>query len=495
MPATHYGLPTSLTPELLALILRYEPRHWKALQPRLVREHPAVWEGIHVSDDDFYAKLHDILKEPENRRALENAAQKGRTRNRPLTLWGQIHKYYTGSLWSDRSFSDWMSEDRAPLEIVEALAECGNDDCLANVVWAFAEGGRLKCTELSKIAEDNPGIRERLGGTVAGIEMEAKLVSERWVECLARVRGTLETAEEHGPDSDLAVRIAGYSDELRELAVEYERQRTIEIQRLIGGLIDEHRGVLSHHDSLKPYIRMLDEKPPTHASPGDVDELVEELGRHLASLTRIADNIREKSKAMGEANADEQGRLVKQMGELQNQEMNSRTEAERLLAELFRGAESDVETETPATAVDAAGSRTPGHGGDNNASTAPADGIEVPASEDVAQAAVGAAVQDVQGEAVSREPAANNAEVVDSPSPADTTPQAAGDIAEGMRSVGDESAVAIGSGVCEEQRGTRHRIDWHRRVPCGEGRRPRDLGNFCRRNFLVTRGWGGFLRL
>ena len=209
MPATRYGLPISLTPNLLAQILRYEPRHWKVLQSRLARERPAIWEGIHVSDDDFYAKLHDILKDPENRRALESAAQKGRTRNRPLTLWGQIHKYYTGPLWNDPSFSDWLSEDRAPLEIVEALADCGDDDRLANIVWAFAEGGRLTCTELLKIAEDHPGIRERLGGTVTGIEMEAKPVAERWVECLSRIGSTLETAKEYGPDSDLAARIAG----------------------------------------------------------------------------------------------------------------------------------------------------------------------------------------------------------------------------------------------------------------------------------------------
>ena len=62
---------------------------------------------------------------------------------------------------------------------------------------------------------------------------------------------------------------------------------------------------------------------------------MEEIDRHLASLARIADNIREKSKAMGEANADEQGRLFEQMSEIRKQEGETRSDTERLLAELF----------------------------------------------------------------------------------------------------------------------------------------------------------------
>ena len=445
MPATRYGLPSSLTPDLLALILRYEPRHWKGLQSRLARERPAIWEGMHVSDDDFYAKLHHILRDPENRQALERAAQKEGTKNRPLTLWGQIHKYYTGSLWNDPSFSDWLSEDRAPLEIVEALADCGSDDCLANVVWAFAEGGRLTCAELLKIAENHPGIRERLGGTVAGTEVEAKPTLERWVECLSRIGSTLETAEEHGPDSDLAARIAGYADELRGLALEYEQQRTIEIHGLIGGLINEHRDVLSHHDSLKPYIGMSGEVPPASALPRGAVELVEELDRHLESLSRIAGSIREKSKAMGEANAAEQGRLLEQMNTLRKQEAKTHSDAGRLLAKLFPRGESGGGAETPATVVDVEGSRTSEDDGDNDTLSVTADSVKARASEDADHAAVVAATQDVKEVVVSREPATSDVDLVDAPVPADTTPQAASDIAKGMESVGNETTVAPGS--------------------------------------------------
>ena len=103
MSAINFGLPTSLTPDMLKQILRYEPRHWKALELRLVRECPAVWKGIHLSDDDFYTKLHALLKDPENRRVLEAAAQKEGTSKRPLTLCGEIHKHCLRSLRNDPS--------------------------------------------------------------------------------------------------------------------------------------------------------------------------------------------------------------------------------------------------------------------------------------------------------------------------------------------------------------------------------------------------------
>ena len=64
---------------------------------------------------------------------------------------------------------------------------------------------------------------------------------------------------------------------------------------------------------------------------------------------------------------------------------------------------------------------------------------------------MGPAVQDVEEETVSREPAASHIEVVDAPLPTDTTLQAASDVSEGMESVGDETAVALGSESTKSQ--------------------------------------------
>ena len=257
MSATKVGLPTSLTPQVLKQILRYEPRHWKALKARLVKEHPAAWEDIHLSGDDFYTKLHALLKDPVNRWALEAAAQKESTKNRPLTLCCEIRKHYEKSLRNEPSFYDRLPKRPTPKEFVNALADCGDSDRLANVIWAFAESGSFTCADLAKIGEEHPSVRTRLGGVVKGIDMEAKPVAVRWVECLSRMRDTLEMAEKLGPDSEVAADFVGHADDLQKLALDFDR--AAKAWASLTDLIDKHRNVLSHHSSLKPYVRVLDE--------------------------------------------------------------------------------------------------------------------------------------------------------------------------------------------------------------------------------------------
>ena len=64
MFAAKNGLPTSLTSALLKEILRYEPRHWKAIKPKLVRKGPKVWKSLNLSDNGFYDKLHRASEGP-----------------------------------------------------------------------------------------------------------------------------------------------------------------------------------------------------------------------------------------------------------------------------------------------------------------------------------------------------------------------------------------------------------------------------------------------
>ena len=187
MSATKLGLPASLTPDLLSEILRYEPRHWKVLQNRLSREHPDVWEGMNLLDQDFYTRLHALLKDPVNRKAFEGAAQREGTKNRPLTLHGELCRHYLKSLRNnDPSMAERMPEHTNPREVVDALASGDDDDRLANVVWSFAESGQLGSAELLGIFDDYLGIRSRLAGVVKGIQTESAPLMAKWAACLSQ---------------------------------------------------------------------------------------------------------------------------------------------------------------------------------------------------------------------------------------------------------------------------------------------------------------------
>ncbi len=345
MSATTSGLPTSLTPDVLAQVLRYEPRHWKAITPRLVRECPDVWEHIQLSDDDFYTKLHTLLKDPLNRRALEIAAQKGNTRNRSLTLCGAIHKYYFKSLRSDPSLADRLSERFDPKEIIDVLASCDDDDRLANVVWTFAESGELTYADLSDITNKYPGVRTRLAGTVIGVEVAAP-VGIRWSACLSRMRDALKRAEKHGPDSKVLEFLAGCNNELREIARESEHFS--KIIALLKNLRDEHQNVFSDHESLAPYVRMVDEGTPLSIFPPNAGDLVEEIGQCLGELTQVTADFHQISFA--NANADQRIRLREDIKNLDKKETDIHTRVKQLFMELFPGNELDVKP--PTTQVD-----------------------------------------------------------------------------------------------------------------------------------------------
>ena len=152
MSAAKHGLPTSLTPNLLTEILRYEPRHWKALKPRLVRKRPTVWEDINLSDDAFYDTLHEHLKDLTNRRDFDTEAKRGDTKRRPLGLYRGIHQYYGNQLADKESFRERMPKKATPKEYVDAISYCDDDDRLTNVVWALREEDAISDHELSEIA-------------------------------------------------------------------------------------------------------------------------------------------------------------------------------------------------------------------------------------------------------------------------------------------------------------------------------------------------------
>ena len=381
MSATKFGLPSSLTPDLLSEVLRYEPRHWKALQRGLSREHPGVWEGMNLSDGDFYARLHALLKDPVNRRAFEGAAKREGTRNRPLTLFGELRRHYSKAWKNDPSLADRMPKRPKPREVVDALAAGDDDDRLANVVWSFAESSQLGSAELSRISDDYPGIRSRLAGAVKGIQTESTPLMAKWAACLSQMRDALDVAEDQGPNSDVVELLAGHADELRELAAESVRFDSV--WESLVELVEEHRDVLSDHHSLEPYAQVVDDVRPCGESAQDAEELLEKIDGQLRLLARTAEDLRKTSAAMAEANAEQRFRLSREINDLLENEAQVCSDTERLLGELFDGFKLDVEAETSDTSTDAAGSHARTVGAEINSTGVATEDLEAPVSEHV----------------------------------------------------------------------------------------------------------------
>ena len=371
----------SLTPGLLSEVLRYEPRHWKALQHRLSREHPGVWEGIGLSDEDFYARLHALLKDPVNRRAFEGAAQREGTRNRPLTLSGELHRHYWKSLRNDPSLAERMPKRAKPREVVDALASGDDDDRLANVVWSFVESGHLGFAELSRISGDYPGIRSRLAGAVKWIQTDSTPLMAKWAACLSQMRDALDAAEGQGPNSDVVELLAGHADELRELAAESVRFDSV--WESLVELVEKHRDVFSDHHSLKPYARAVDDVRPCGESAQDAEELLEKIDGQLRLLARTAENLRKTPAAMAEANAEQRNKLIGEINKLRDDEAHICSDTERLLGELFGGFQLDVEAEASDTSTDTAGSHARTVGAEVNSTAVATENLDAPASEHV----------------------------------------------------------------------------------------------------------------
>ena len=159
MSTARTGLPISLTPRVLGEVLRYEPRHWKAIKTRLVRKRPTVWEDMSLSDDDFYDKLHELLKDPGNRHEFELAAKIRGSRSRAGGLFRRIIKHYTNQLLHEESFRERIPEKATSRELIDAVSYHDDDDRLGNVVWAVLEDGELSDDELAKICAEHPRSR------------------------------------------------------------------------------------------------------------------------------------------------------------------------------------------------------------------------------------------------------------------------------------------------------------------------------------------------
>ena len=375
MSTARTGLPTSLTPQVLGEILRYEPRHWKAIKTRLVRKRPALWEDMSLSDDDFYDKLHELLKDPRNRRGFELAAKSLGSRNRAGGLFRRIIKHYVDQLLHEESFRERIPAKAKPRELIDAVSYHDDDDRLANVVWAVLEDGGLSDDELAEISAEHPGVCDRLQTVVDDDTMEGGTAPNQWEAGLSRLREALDNADLQRPDSSVVEQLAQCVNELRQPASAAEAERSAAFSSSFSDLMRQHAAVLSDRPSLKPYVDRVEHNPLAIEAPEGAAEDLEEFDRILRSLGEVVNRLREKSTAVREADAEERTKLLAEMYELHAAETDQYSKVESLFHQLFGGPDlgAAVETTQPPVIPTSTAASDRDAGGDE-----PSDKAEVP---------------------------------------------------------------------------------------------------------------------
>ena len=346
MSSARTGLPTSLTPEVLRDILRYEPRHWKAIKTRLVRKRPALWEDMSLSDDDFYDKLHELIKDPGNRHEFELVAKSQGSRSRARGLFHRIISHYTDQLLHEEFFRERIPAKATSWELIDAVSHYDNDDRLANVVWAVLEIGGLSDDELLEIATEHPGVGERLRTVVDADVAGRGAAPNKWEAGLSRLREALDNADLQRPDSSLVEQLAECVNELRELASAAEVERTTAFSSSFLDLMQQHAAVLSDRPALKSYVGRVEQDPLAVVAPEDAAEVLGEFDRTLRSLEEAVDRFRERTKVASEADAEERSKLLAEIYELYAAERDQYSKVESLFLQLFGGTDSGVAVET-----------------------------------------------------------------------------------------------------------------------------------------------------
>ena len=340
MSAAKNGLPTSLTSALLKEILRYEPRHWKAIKPKLVRKRPKVWKSLNLSDNGFYDKLHEHLKDPAIRRDFDTVATRQDTKRRKCGLYSGIHQFYSNQLADEESFQEYLPEKASPKQLIDAIACCENDDRLTNVVWALLEEGSISRDEISEVAEKHPGVLDRLAPVFHNDAADAVTIPDRWEACLSRIRKTLDDADSRGPDTRIVGLLTKDVANLSELVVEAETHNGFSTS--VVKLIRDYKDILSERASLKPLVDKLLQSPFSLQIPADAPLFVHNIERSLRFLADVVKDILEKSTAISKADAEKRGALGKEIGLLAASQEKAYTDIEGLLLQIIRIGDIDM---------------------------------------------------------------------------------------------------------------------------------------------------------
>ena len=312
-----------------------------------MKKRATPWEDMNVSDDDFYDKLHKALKDPENRHEFEIAAKVRGKQSRSGGLYYRIIHHYIHELRHEEAFREEMPTKATSRQVIDTVSNHDDDDRLANVVWAILEDGGLSDAELSEIATEHPGVGERLKAFVDGESAAGKAAVDQWETGLSRLREDLEKADVRRPESSVVMQLAERVNELWELALAAETERSAAFSSSLLTLMRQHATVLSDRPALKPYVDRVEQNPLAIEAPENAAKVLGDIDRILRSLHEAVDRVREKSTAVLEADAAERSKLLSEINELHAAETDQYSIVESLFLKLF----SETDTGVPVVMI------------------------------------------------------------------------------------------------------------------------------------------------
>ena len=250
-------------------------------------------------------------------------------------MYLRIVRHYIHELQLEDTFGERLTGKIKPSQVLDALSHQGDDDRLANAVWAFAEDGKLSDTELLDIVAGNPGIAERIRIVVDDNTVAGETAIDQWAAAFSRLRETIEKADTNRPDASVVEKLTDCVDELRDLVSAVVAERSAAFSSSLLEIMRLHASVLSDRPELKPYIDRIEQNPLVVDVPENSTEVLEEINRSLRSLGEAVGRVRDKFTAAADADAMERRKLHSEIDELHATETNEHRAVNNLFLQLF----------------------------------------------------------------------------------------------------------------------------------------------------------------
>ncbi len=206
---------------------------------------------------------------------------------------------------------------------------------------------------------------------------------KKWETCLSRIGQVLENANRRRPESGIVDQFIDLVDELQELALAAEAERSAAISLPLQTILQQHVRVLSDCPGLKPYVDRVEQNTLTIDPPEDAAEILEDIDRNLRSIQELVDSLGKKHQQSSKSTRIERGKLLLEINELHAAETELYKTVESLFLRLFRESNSQEPVITKPTPANPLSITSEGFDDDDNSLNTEAEELPAVGSDGV----------------------------------------------------------------------------------------------------------------